>query len=267
MFLSPLFTMTSLRSYPRVMLFLLVALALIAVPQKAQAQERAVPTAAPTVTDTKSPEKIAEEVKAAHRAKLKAFYTRYPVLKDVVSTRVGNSSGGTTEEIPADKSRDWPRAFPDGAPMRLAIPHRIDKAGLLWEDGKRTGEPLIVLHSTWNEGGWHTTYVTTAGKVIGGTFDRPWSVDIEIPSGPVGALGYSWKSDDGGFVMTTPKATLYSLVTIGSAVVDPANPNLLFTMMNAHVMDWSFKGSGKEHRSWSPSFDYEKYPTDTRKGG
>ncbi|MES2459870.1 MAG: hypothetical protein V4671_04745 [Armatimonadota bacterium] len=219
-------------------------------------------------SSAQTPPVPADDIKAAHRAKTKAFFSLYPEIKGVISTRVGNSSAGTTEETPPDKARDWPRVFPDGAPMRLAIPHSIDRVGLLWESKDRKGEPLIVLHSTWNEGGWHTTYVTPAGKVIGGTFDRPWNAEVDLrPGKDSGIPGYSWKSDDSGFVMTTPKTTLYSLVTIASAVTDPQDPNRVFSIMNAHTMDWNYKGDGREHRAFSPSFDFTRYPTDPRKGG
>ncbi len=248
-----------------------------------------------------------------HRTKLKSFLARYPVIKDVVSTRIGNSSGGTTETN-AGVLQGGHIGFPGGAPMRLAIPLAVSRVGLEYAPDRKTF--LIRIHSDWNEGGWHDTYVDPhTGQVVGGLFDMPfprtdlknrtpenaykfatglwlWNGFKGIPGGTKkvpdwyrgevpfkelkrgqkigdesGVPGYSWKSDDSGFVLKTPKFTAYSLVSIGSAVTDPANPNLVFTMMNSHIMDWSYKGAGKEHRSWKPSYDFKKYPTDPRKGG
>ena len=85
------------------------------------------------------------------------------------------------------------------------------------------------------------------------------------PGANSGTKGYTWKSDDSGLVITTPKANIYGLVAFETAVFDPANPSLCFTQYDSYVMDWSARGNGKEVKTFAPSFNWTKYPTDPRR--
>ncbi len=229
------------------------------------------------------------------------FLSLFPPIP-ATATRIGNSSGGTTETMP---TRGRSIRFHDGSPIRYAVPVIADRIGL--ETGP-DGEVLLRVHSPWNEGGWHDTYIDPkTGKVLGGMWDVPfprldienktesnawefgtgWWIDDGFPGqgttaeyragvpftllkqgADSGVPGYSWKSDAGGLVIKTPHMTIYGLVSIESAVTDPINGNLVFTQYNSHYQDWTTadkRGDGREQVSFAPSFDFTRYPTDPRR--
>jgi hypothetical protein len=196
-----------------------------------------------------------------------------PALRplNATHTRVGNSIGGLS-----------PRGltFPDGSPVRAAVPATVARVGVE-RDGK------IRLVSEWNEGGGHTVWVTPGGEQAGHAFDFPfeappfavglapgdtdadreWHQTEEVPQGAVlrGVRGVAWEQTPWGrFTLTTPEATLHSTVQTDCVVPDPKDPTLLYDANTRYKMRWAERGDGREWHFAGDTIAPALYPTDPR---
>ncbi len=224
----------------------------------------------------------------------------YPEAVGAYTTRIGNSSAGNTLTTPVLGEH---KRFPDGAPVSLAIPQNAEKVGLEWSPDEKT--VYLRILSGWNEGGYHSTYVNLDTlQTVGGAWDLTWPLFdeaqrteankwrygagwwllypewqrqivggypekirfVELKRGPdSGYPGFSWDYTPGGLVIRTPRGVLYGLCSMETVVTDPANSTLLFSRMNSHTVNWSSKGNGREQRTFTPSYDFDKHPTDPRR--